>query len=61
MNIKEFRVRNNLSQSELAEKLKVTQGLISQWENNETLPKVSALVQMADLFNCSVDDLVKEG
>ncbi len=36
IDIKAFRTANNISQKQLAEYLKVTQGLVSQWESGKT-------------------------
>ena len=38
--IKEFRKKKNLSQSDLAEKMKVKQNTFSQWENDIRIPNV---------------------
>ena len=52
--IKRERLASKMSQSQLANKLHVTQGAISQWENNITQPDIELLSKMSLLFNCSV-------
>ena len=56
--IKGERLALGLSQKQLANKLHVTQGAISQWENNITRPDMELLAQMSMLFNCSIDYLL---
>lgn len=42
----------------LAEKLNVTKQCISNWENDNILPSIEALVKLADLFCVSTDFLL---
>jgi len=56
-NIGLLREKAHLSQYELAKKLNVTQGAISQWEKGETLPKADKIPKIAEILNCSTDDL----
>lgn len=51
------RKKLNMSQKELADKLGVTQGAISQWENGITSPRIEKLIELAKLLGCSIDDL----
>jgi len=57
--IKEMRKRENLSQVKLADKLNVSQGLISHWELGRHNPTTSELIKLAQIFNCTIDDLIK--
>ena len=43
IDIKAFRNANNISQKQLADYLKVTQGLISQWESGKTQVPMTAV------------------
>lgn len=52
------RTRAGLTQSELAEKLHVSAFTISQWENGKSEPRLSKAKEMAELFNCSIDDII---
>ena len=57
-NIAVFRKRNGLTQAELAEKLNYTDKAVSKWERGESMPDVLTLVQLAELFEISVNDLL---
>ncbi|MCQ2087445.1 MAG: helix-turn-helix domain-containing protein [Bacilli bacterium] len=59
-NILELRKINNLTQSELAEKLNYTDKTISKWERGESTPDIESLSALASLFNLTVDDLLHE-
>lgn len=48
-----------MTQQELAEKLGVTNRTISKWETGETFPETSQLVPLADLFQVTVDELLR--
>jgi transcriptional regulator with XRE-family HTH domain len=56
--LQELREKNNLSQVELAQKLNVTQGAVSQWEKGECRPRTDKLKLLSDILNCSVDELL---
>lgn len=53
--IKRLRQRNNMMQSELADYLSVTNGAISNWENNRRLPSIEELKRIAECFEVSLD------
>lgn len=55
----ELRLQNNMTQLELAEKLNYSDKTISKWERGESSPDISVLVELADLFGVSLDDLVR--
>lgn len=57
--IKKYRERDGYSQEYLAEKLYVSRQSISNWENDKSLPDIHNLLMMCDLFNVTLDDLVK--
>ena len=56
-NIKEFRTKKGMTQKDLADVLNVTPQAVSRWENNEVEPSISTINQMAELFDCSIDEL----
>lgn len=58
MNIKEMRVKRNLTQKQLAELLGVKQSNISRWEAGTYQPNATTLKKMADVLNCRIDDLI---
>ena len=56
-----LRKEQGLSQEELAERLAVTRQAISRWENGETMPDAPNLLKLSDLFDVSIDALLREG
>ena len=58
MKLRELRNTKGLTQNELAEKLNVSGQTILNWENGIYEPKINQLIQLADIFNVSIDYLV---
>lgn len=58
--IKELRIKNGLTQNQVAESLGVTPGYISNVENNRTAMSLRILTFYARLVGCSLDSLVGE-
>ena len=56
--LKKLRVRNNLSQIELAEKLNVKQYVISSWEIGRSEPSINQIVELSNIFNVPTDYLL---
>lgn len=56
--IQELRKERKMTQEELAEKLDVTPQAVSKWETDNSYPDISLLVELANLFNCTVDELL---
>ena len=59
-NIARLRAQNGMTQSELAEKLRYSDKAVSKWERAESLPDVTVLKAVADLFGVTVDALMTE-
>lgn len=57
--IYELRKEKNMSQENLADKLNVSRQAIAKWENGESLPDIDNLIAISNLFNISIDRLVK--
>jgi len=55
--LKEIRLQRGLTQTDLAEKMKVTQSVIAMWERGATLPAASKLPELADVLGCTIDAL----
>ena len=49
-----------LSQEELGNKLNVARQTVSKWELGETTSKMNKLEELSDLFEISIDELVKD-
>ncbi|MDF2586946.1 MAG: transcriptional regulator [Anaerocolumna sp.] len=47
-----------LSQEKLAEMLIISPQAISKWENGHTLPETTLLPILAQIFRCSIDDII---
>lgn len=57
--IKKYRRNFSLSQEDLAEKVYVSRQTISNWENDKSYPDVNSLVLLSEVFNTSIDNLIK--
>lgn len=58
--IKNARIKANLTQEQAAEILGVSRQTISNWETKKTYPDIVSVVKMSDLYNVSLDHLLKE-
>ena len=55
-----LRNQKNMSQGELAEKLNVSRQSVSKWETGASTPDLDKLIAMSELFQVTLDELVKE-
>ena len=55
-----LRTQYNLSQEELAYKLGVSRQAVSKWELGPSLPETGSIICISDLFNVSLDYLLKD-
>lgn len=60
MSIKRQREKANINQVDLARKVGVTQGMVSQWENGDFMPRADKLPLIAKTLKCTVDELLSE-
>lgn len=58
-NLIKLRSANNMTQAELANRLNYSDKAVSKWERAESLPDISTLLEISELFKVSIDDLVK--
>lgn len=58
--IYKLRSDKGFSQSDLAEKLSVSRQSVSKWENNSAVPELEKLIKLAEVFNITLDELVKD-
>lgn len=56
--LKEIRKRNGLTQDAMAERLHVTRQAVSNWENNRNLPDLAMILQIAEAFSLSLNELI---
>lgn len=59
-NIAFERKRAGLTQAGLAEQINYTDKAVSKWERGESMPDVATLVQLAERFGITVNDLLKD-
>lgn len=57
--IREERERRNWTQNDLAELLNVSRQSISKWEIGSAYPDIERLIQISDLFEVSLDSLIR--
>ncbi len=57
--LKNARLDKKLTQEEVAEKLFVSRQSISNWENNKTYPDIGNVIALSDLYQISLDELLK--
>lgn len=58
--IKNCRIERQLIQEEVAEKLFVSRQTISNWETGKTSPDIESLISLSNLYEISLDQLIKE-
>lgn len=54
-----LRVSAGISQEQLAEKIEVSRQSVSKWEMDQALPQIDKVLQLAELFNLSTDELLQ--
>ena len=57
--IKTYRTTLHLTQDDLADKIFVSRQTISNWENGKNYPDIHSLLLLSELFDISLDQLVK--
>jgi len=58
-NLRYLRNISKLSQEEVAERIGVSRQAVAKWENGESLPDILNCEALADLYNVSLNDLVR--
>ena len=56
--LREFREKKNITQAQIADRLGITQGAVSQWESGVTNPSISMISGLAEILDCTVDELL---
>ena len=57
-NLLHLRQQRNMTQEQLAMLLGVSRQSVAKWEAGQSTPEVDKLMRMAELFECSLDELV---
>ena len=55
-----IRKSQGMTQEDLAEKLDVSRQAVAKWESGQVYPDISNLIQISNLFNVTVDYLVRD-
>ena len=58
--LKDYRVRCQMTQEFVAERLGVSRQAVSKWENGTSDPSTSNLLALAKLYNVSAEDLLRQ-
>jgi transcriptional regulator with XRE-family HTH domain len=57
--IKEIRKMQNLTQEQFAEKIFISRNAVAKWESNRGYPDIQNLITISEVFEISLDDLIK--
>lgn len=58
--LSKLRKQNNYTQEQLADILGVSRQAISKWESDASYPETEKLIQLSDMYHCSLDYLLKD-
>lgn len=56
--LRELRKEKELTQEQLAEKFGVSSRSVSRWENGNTMPDLSILVELADFYEVDIKEII---
>lgn len=56
--IKEYRINNQMSQEDFAEKMHVSRQAITKWESDKGVPDIDNLIHLSRMMNITLDELV---
>ena len=59
-NIKNLRLKKNITQMELSNRIGITQSMLCQLERGTKALNIQLGKQIAEFFGCSIDDLLKD-
>jgi len=54
------KLHGNITQEKLAERVGVSRQTISKWETGEVVPELDKLIELSEMFSCTIDALLKE-
>lgn len=58
--LKRLREEKNLSREELAQEMNVSRQAVYKWESNKGYPDIENLIKLSDLYNVTLDELIKD-
>ena len=56
--LKELRKEKDITQEQLAEKIKVSGRTVSRWETGSNMPDISLLADLADFYDVSIPEII---
>ena len=57
--LRDLRKEHDLSQEQLAERFNVSSRSVSRWENGNTMPDISIMIELADFYDIDIRDLLR--
>lgn len=60
MKISELRKSKNMTQMELADRMNISFQAVSNWERGNSMPDISKLPELAQIFGVTIDDILGE-
>ncbi len=57
--IQQIRAQNDMTQEQLANDLEISRQAVSRWEGGKAIPDIENLMYISDLYNISLDELIK--
>lgn len=57
--IKELRIKNNLTQTDLGEKIYLSRTTISKYEQGKMEPNIDTIIELSNIFKISIDELLR--
>lgn len=58
-NLKLFRKKYGYTQEQIAERIGVSRQAVAKWEKGEALPDIENIVALADIYEVTIDSLVR--
>lgn len=59
--LRQTRLQNNLTQLNVAEKLGITPQAVSKWERSESMPDITLLPEIAEIYSITIEDIITAG
>lgn len=60
LKISELRKNKDMTQMELADRMNISFQAVSSWERGNSMPDIAKLPELAQIFDVTIDDLLKE-
>lgn len=55
-----LRKKHGLSQEQLADRLEIARQTVGKWENGQAVPELAALIKLSEIYQVTIDRLVKD-